>query len=328
MISARVRACCAAGVLGIAQAGSPGGSDPVSLRDLVADSLLQRSLHRRVVTHRLDPDGAAGVNREHSSRWFIEEQRVGADFVQRGTAVGRMEWIGVGWRILDWGIARQGPAGDFPGTGDAFHSTSFFVEALARALLLDTSAATPTRVGALTRAAEWLLQPEVAARGQVHNRPYSHRRWILAAAHGLTARVTGDARFWSAARSYAADGLGLQTGSGVNPEQGGADVGYQMVGVLMASRYVAAGPDPAMRDAVVSMLDRASRWAASRIRADGTVDARGSTRTLREPARDGRIKRIPYHVLVEGFAYAARLTKDRSFEAAAERVARRRGWVS
>jgi hypothetical protein len=215
----------------------------------------------------------------------------------------------------------------FPGTGDPFHSVSFFVEALARALLLDPAAATSARVDALRRAAEWLMRPEIGERGEANNRPYTHRRWILAAALGLTARVTGDGKFMRAARAYAADGLRLQTSEGVNPEKGGADVGYQMVGVVMAAHFIAAGPDRETQRAVVAMIERATHWQAAWIREDGTIDSTGSSRVLIETGRDGRVKAIPYHRSVEGFAYAAALTGDASFREIGERIARRRGWL-
>jgi hypothetical protein len=296
----------------------------VTLRDLVADPLLVGSVYHRPVTDQVDAAGAVGINRKGAQPWFIEEQRAGADFVQRGLAVGQSDWIATGWRILDWGIARQAADGSFPGTGDPFHSASFFVEALARALLLESAAQTPVRVAALRRAAEWLVRPDVTKRGEAHNRPYAHRRWILAAALALTARVTGEETFMAAARSYACDGLGLQTAEGINPEKDGADVGYQMVGVVMAARYAAVDHDSDIRRAVIAMIERAARWQAARIRPDGAVDTTGSTRIGMEAARDGQVKGVPYLTVVEGLVYAARLTGDVLFRDVAERVARRR----
>jgi hypothetical protein len=299
-----------------------------SLAGLIDDSLLHQSVHRRLTLDRVADDGAVGVNRERSSRWYIEEQRAGADFVQSGVALARPEWADIGWRMLDWGIARQSSDGGFAGTGDPFHSTSFFVEALARALLLDPAGANATRVNALRGAADWLVQPDVAARAEARSRPYAHRRWLLAAALAMAARATGDARFIADARAYAADGLRMQMADGANPEKGGADVGYQMVGVVMASRYVAAEPEPALRQPVVAMIERAARWEALRIRPDGSVIVAGSTRMQIETARDGRVKGIPARSLIEGFVYAARLTGDASLRENAQRIARHRGWLA
>ena len=321
------RAVWTAGLLALPQVGSGVVSPPVSLQELAGHPVLRRSLHRRLVTDRVAPNGAAGVNRGAGPQWYIEEQRAGAEFVQRGVVMENAGWVSTGWRILDWGIARQGPDGGFPGTGDPFHSVSLFVEALSRALLLDPAAATPARVRAARAAAEWLLLPNVAGRGEAHNRPYTHRRWILAAALAQAAQAANQPQLMRAARSYARAGLQLQAENGVNPEKGGADIGYQMFGVVMAARFVAAGPDRRLENSVIRMIDKAATWAGTRIGEDGRVDATGSTRTSIETARDGRLKQVPHHSIVEGLAYSAALTGDSSYHVMAERVARRRGWL-
>src|SRR6185437_12231422 len=107
-----------------------------------------------------------------------------------------------------------------------FHSTSLFVEAAARGLLLlkqynatayaDTLAADTPKTRA---AARWLTQPEIAEKGRKNNRPYTHRRWIVAAALGQAAALTGDSRLAEAAADYAREGLALQTPAGINPEK-------------------------------------------------------------------------------------------------------------
>jgi hypothetical protein len=92
-------------------------------------------------------DGAVGVNATWESgqatTWYIEEQRYGADFVQAGLVTGDSALVQQGWNILNWGFAKEAADGSFPGTGDAFHSTSMFVEAAARALLLEVQANAP-----------------------------------------------------------------------------------------------------------------------------------------------------------------------------------------
>jgi hypothetical protein len=125
--------------------------------------------------------------------------------------------VELGWKLLDWGFARQGSDGSFPNTVDPFHQTSFFVEASARALLLsrehnpavyaDTLAHYTDK---LTDAANWLRGPDgtdVARRGRSNNRFYGHRRWLLAAALGQTAQLTGDPAIEAEARLYADDDL-------------------------------------------------------------------------------------------------------------------------
>jgi hypothetical protein len=88
--------------------------------------------------------GAYGtVNRawdkSRSGEWFIEEQRYGFDAVGAGLAWGRKDLIERGLKIFNWGFAQQQADGSFH-CPDAFHSTSFFIEATARtALLLQAS---------------------------------------------------------------------------------------------------------------------------------------------------------------------------------------------
>ena len=78
---------------------------------------------------RLRARGAAGAN--VSGYQWIEERRRGAEWIVRGYAESRPDWMALGWRELDWGLAQQQSDGGFS-SKDPFHSTSFFVEALAR----------------------------------------------------------------------------------------------------------------------------------------------------------------------------------------------------
>src|SRR3984957_1342691 len=71
----------------------------------------------------------------HSGNWYIEEQRYGADAICAGIAQSDPAAIDRGLKGLRWGFERQQPDGSFD-CPDAFHSTSFFVEAAARACLL------------------------------------------------------------------------------------------------------------------------------------------------------------------------------------------------
>jgi hypothetical protein len=89
---------------------------------------------------------------------------------------------------------------------DPFHSTSFFVEALGRSSLIDPSGATPERVQCLRRAAHWLMASPAAEKGIISNRPYTHRRYILAAALGQAGRVTGEQDSTHRAAKWADEG--------------------------------------------------------------------------------------------------------------------------
>ncbi len=294
------------------------------LADLVRHPLLADTLYRLPVTKDFDADGAAGTNRQ-GYRW-IEEQRQGAEWIVRGVARQQADWIALGWRELDWGLARQAADGGF-GSADPFHSTSFFVEALARSCLLDPAGATADRVRGLARAAAWLHSDAAERPGAAHNAPFTHRRYILAAALGQSARVAADDALARRARAWAEQGLSLQRDDGVNPEKGGLDAGYQMVGVLMALRYLPACDDPALRARLRGMVRRAVVPELARLRPDGSIDADGSTRIELEHARNGRLKDVPYGEVVQALVYGAQAVPEPAWLAPARRIVAARGWV-
>jgi hypothetical protein len=86
------------------------------------------------------PTGAVSVNaqweKDGTTPWFIEQQRYGVDHIQAGVVLKNPASIETGLKVLNWGFARQGPDGDFPGTGDPVHSSSLFLEAAARSALI------------------------------------------------------------------------------------------------------------------------------------------------------------------------------------------------
>ena len=122
----------------------------------------------------------------------------------------RMSLLSNGENIFNWGFSKQTVDGGFnncsnctppqQGTGDAFHSTSMFVEAVARCLILMQQSPNfniyqsyfNQIVPKLIQAARWLLQPSVLSIGIQNDMPYTHRRYILAAALAETALLTDD----------------------------------------------------------------------------------------------------------------------------------------
>ncbi len=305
--------------------------------------LLDSAVFQRLVSHphhhiRFAESGAASSNVDAdlagSGPWFIEAQRYGADLVEAGLVCGSPETAALGWRVIDWGFDRQAADGGFAGTGDPFHSTSFFVESVARALLL-TEDVTPSDAVAkrehyapkLAAAAAWMRRDDVLRRGLANNTPYTHRRWLVAAAWGLTARVTHDEPLAHAAAESARAGLALQRSDGVNPEKNGFDVSYQALGLLMAERYLMVCDDPELRRAIEGMLDRGIAWELTKIRDDGSVDTGGSTRVTTETGRSGAAKTVDNKAIVLALTYAGRqLGRDDCLQAATT-VARHLRWI-
>ena len=276
-------------------------------------------------------DGAVSVNARwetgQSRVWYVEEQRYGADLITKGVVRHDDNLIAKGLGELNWAFSRQGPAGNFPGSSDAFHSTSFFVEAAARAMLILRQGGNPAYQGVIDldtpkieAAARWLMQPGVIASGRAGDAPYTHRRYMLAAALGETATLTGNQRMAAAAEAYARTGLSEQTRQGVNPEKGGYDVSYQALGILMAARYDSVCPDPTLRSEIGQMIGKALNWELTKVDAQGNVSAVGSTRTDKEYGPAGNLKTVNYPVIVEAFTAGAAITGNANYEATAARI--------
>lgn len=281
------------------------------------------------------PDGAYGVNKgwdsTHSGQWFIEAQRAGGDLVLAGVADSRPDVITRGLTVIRWGFAQQNPDGgwDCP---DVFHSVSFFVESTAHALLVlqassyaaqfapDIAAMKPL----LLRGARWMARPDIDGQSQPSNVAFTHRRYLVGGALGMTGVLCGDAGLVRRARAYIRQGLALQDPSGYNPEKGGYDSSYHAVGLWYASRCYTLVADDSMRPAMYAMLQQANAWEASRITANGAVKTYGNTRVggLRdETDRTGKLKTVAIGQVFRAFAYWAQLSGDPSYTTLAQKVA-------
>jgi len=284
----------------------------------------------------ISPDGAYGsVNRAwdvaHSGPWYIEEQRYGGDLVAGGIAVDDTTAIDRGLTILRWGFQQQQADGGFR-CPDAFHSTSFFVEAAAHALLLleasHFSAQYRPEIEALKprlqAAARWMTRPENETPGRQHNAPYTHRRYLVAAALGESGKLLNDPRLVARSADYVREGMALQSPAGFNPERGGWDSSYHAVGMLFAERFYTIVADSASRPALNRMLDRAARWEASRIGPNGEIATEGNTRVggeTTEKGRSGKAKTVAFGSVYRALYYWSRISGDVQFERLAEKVA-------
>lgn len=271
-------------------------------------------------------DGAVSVNIQweqgKSSVWYIELQRQGAIEMMQGMQAENDTLIRQGITIANWGFAHQGTNGSFTGTSDAFHSTSLFVEAVANAVIVllkyrpvSYSPDIPYYDGVITNyinhlhaAANWLNEPTIAAQGQQGDQPYTHRRYLLAAALGQVGFLTQDSALMSSATVYAQRGMALEMMSGtenvpypdgtthvvsmagVDPELGGYDVSYQCAGIVFAQHYYDVCTNTTVQSQLRSMMGSTMTWESGRIGSTGTLDTVGSTRIGIEKNRDGSIK--------------------------------------
>ena len=284
------------------------------------------------------PDGAYGpVNRawdaRHKGEWYIEEQRFGGDVVAGGIATNDPDAIDRGLLILNWGFAQQKPDGAFD-CPDKFHSTSFFVEAAAHALLLLEASKYSARYSQtiadmkpkLHSAALWITDPRNEERGKKGNRPYTHRRYLVAAALGEVGVLTGDPSLVQASEAYARDGIALQSPAGYNPERGGWDSSYHAKGMAFACRYYTIVAHGELKQALYKMMEKAMQWEASRVNDDGTINTEGNTRVggkKTETSRSGKPKTVETRQVYRSLYYWSVISGDASYKKLAEKVARK-----
>jgi hypothetical protein len=70
------------------------------------------------------------------------------------------------------------------------------------------------------RAALWMVQPSAEVLGRKHNAPYTHRRYLVAAALGEAGVLCSNQILIDRSKNYIRDGISLQDPSGFNPEKG------------------------------------------------------------------------------------------------------------
>jgi hypothetical protein len=274
-----------------------------------------------------DPDGAYGSvdrawDRTHSGAWYIEEQRYGFDALLAGLAYGRQDLVQRAETIFDWGFRQQRTDGSFP-CGDAYHSASFFVEAAAHAALLlqasgmaDANRAWVDAVKPkLGLAAAWMMDPAHEVPGRRKDAPYTHRNYLDAAALGECGVLLGDSSMVARSKEYMEQGLARQDPSGFNPEKGGWDTSYHCVGLLYALYYYSLVADAQGREDLDPMIDKGLAWLKGRMRADGSVDQAGNTRSGagQELGRNGKPKTMSYASAWRCAYYWAMITQDPSF---------------
>jgi hypothetical protein len=280
------------------------------------------------------PSGAQGRvnmewNQSHVGKWYIEEQRSGADAICGGIAQQDGAAIERGLKILRWGFEQQQPDGSF-NCPDAFHSTSFFVEAAAHACLLLSASPFGEHYAEeinwmkprVLKAALWMAEPAVEMPGRKHNLPYTHRRYLVAAAFGEAGILSGNQSLVDKSKDYIREGISLQDPSGFNPEKGGYDCSYHAVGLVFAERYYDIVADAEMKEKLFRMLQKATSWLRSRVLPDGTIDATGNTRTGmgQELNRQGEVKKVSYSQIYRAFYRWSLISGDATFERLAEGV--------
>ena len=251
--------------------------------------------------------------------WQIERDHYGLMVYTTGVKYDDQERRSLGMKMLADGLGRQQPDGSFSGE-DAHHSAAFYLEALARVLILTEQRNEPDldrcREG-LRAGLEWFHR-----RGSWNDDwwrdTFHHRFFLNAAALFLGWQVLGPTKASVLEQAYAwmAEGIRRQEPDGAITEHGGTDTGYQslsitfMAGVLMLCEL--HGP---FRDKLAESLDRATTWLLDRIGGGGVIDASGNTRmTATSGERDrvsGQLKGTKSYETAFAL-YGAGLVRDNS----------------
>ncbi|MFD2255326.1 hypothetical protein ACFSSA_01440 [Luteolibacter algae] len=249
-------------------------------------------------------NGALSVNKDWEAgiedQFFIEQQRYGADVIETGIILDDEELIAEGIKMIEWGFARQASDGSFPGTGDAVHSASLFLEAASRAGLA-LRRHQPQMYRNTIR--EWRRKCQLCAHwfviaddaGSSSNLlPFGHRYFLRAAALQQTAWFSRDLTLEALADEYIVAGLAAQQADGCFVERNEFDPSYQMVGMAFASRYLATSRNENLR----TQLSQAMWIGVSRFLADvsptGMIYISPTSRTASELSRSGNPKRFDY----------------------------------
>lgn len=297
----------------------PSNVGDAELGTLIRDPLLDVFFRRQPTG--IDPSGCAGLNR--GGFRTIEEQRNGAGWITHGIINNVSAWKELGWKAIDLGLSYQEADGGF-GRFGYYHSNNLFLEALARALLLDPLGQNSRRISGLARGVDWLMRPQ--ARGSSWDDPYTHRFYIRAATFALSATLLNKNELFSEAKRWADEGLNRQRSNGTNPELGGFDVSYQMVGPLYAARYATVvGIDD--RSNIAKMMYKACMLEGSKLLKNGDFDSRGSTRVGTE-IFGGTVKVVNYPEIFESLAYCFRATGSADLYRMFLAVGRPRGWLT
>lgn len=335
-------------VLLLGLAAFAGAAEPIGVPANLAfetGDFMKETVHldyRTAPTNATALSGAIAMNAvwetNRASKWFIEYQKVGWDYFAAGLAFGDRDTMRWGLKVFAWGFAQMTEEGSFPHP-DNYHSASFLVESAAHALLLleaspfreEFAAESAALKPKLHAAARWMIRPDIDALNWPDDnnyprifgeRRYAHRRFLDAAALGMTGKLCGDEALLKRGAELARNGIAFQWPDGVNPERYGHDTSYQAFGLIYACRYYQIVADEGMRGELRPMMEKAYAWYLKRIGPDGTIDGSGNTRTGPdgEPGRNGKKKQLDYRSGAVCLAHWAQITGRADYEELAKKV--------
>jgi hypothetical protein len=264
-----------------------------------------------------------------TGNWYIEYQRIGADAIVMGVVQKDTDAIERGIKIINWGFQQQEKDGSFNHRAN-FHSTAFFVEAVARSILIIEASDYKQKYKniieqlkpKLLLSAKWMTKPEIEKAGIELDSPYTHRYYLNACALGLTGILLAEPTLINQANKYAIKAISMQNSLGFNPEKGGSDTGYQSLGLIFSARYRTIVADDNLRQQLIVMGDKATQWLVSKINANGSIDETSNTRTGEsgENGYDGKKKETPLFNIFRGISYWGQILSNDVYVKSAEKV--------
>jgi hypothetical protein len=327
----------ALGASGAMRAGSPrlrplisSRAGPGRLVALESSTPVVNVLYRYGQASGVAADGAYGANlRAPASAWFLEEQRAGAVDLYDGVLRDDPGLIAEGQHIFRYGLARQAANGSFPGSAWPFHGTALFLAEAAPSLIFLQQSKYAAQfaleirwdIDRMQRAAYYMVR-DVGGPGQIDDTTKNHRRFEAALALGATGILAGDRTLISWSHLYARQGVQMQWVSGIMPENGGHDSGYQSVGLSYAIRYLALVARGSLRGELVDAVSKGEAWELSRVRADGSIDQSGDRRTVNceERSPNGECKSVFAIPIAAALARWSALSGSERYAAAADSV--------
>lgn len=282
-----------------------------TLLQLYKHPVLMQEIYRYWPGGHFSNSGAAGLNRSKMS--LIEEQRSGGEYVLAGVLSKKEEWRKAGWRVIDWGISQQMASGAYKGNyhniGGQYHSTSLFIHSLEIACMADPLSATKQRLECLKKSIDWMIKNKDQA--LFFNRDYTHRLFISMSVIGRAAFITRQDWLYKYAFEWAQIGLAAQLENGVNPERGGFDISYQLVGPLHSLLFMPICPDKELIYKLKDMCRKAISIWKTHLHPDGSIVANTSTRIGVETNLSGKaIKSMDYKGALKALVLASVELKD------------------
>lgn len=269
-------------------------------------------------------NGAYDVNvHAPRSHWYMEAQRAGATDVIAGVVRGDTGLIGDGLKMFHFALAREDGNGSFPGAHWPFHGAAMFLSEAAPALLVLKSSRFASRFGGeerwqtvrMHRAAYYMVR-WIGGAGRLDDATKNHRFFEAAVALEATGSLTGDGTLKRWSQSYVRGGIRMERSSGVMPEDGGHDTGYQGLGLVSATRYLALSGHGSLYDHLYAAVSRAESWLLSRVGKDGSINQSGDTRTsgCQERTPSGHCKTVAYAPIFSALARWAVLADTIRYE--------------